>query len=52
MLSPLLLGNEGLAWSVAHANASWNMSKHTKFAQLSTQAFWELNYHTLLMIRQ
>jgi len=27
VLLPLLLGNEGLIWTVAHVNASWNMSK-------------------------
>jgi hypothetical protein len=27
VLLPLLLGNERLSWSVAHANASWNMSR-------------------------
>jgi hypothetical protein len=40
-LLPLLLGNERLIWSVAHVNASWNISKRAwvhEFAGLNTSA--------------
>jgi hypothetical protein len=41
VILPLLLGDERLIWSVAHVNASWNMSKCAwvhEFAWLNTPA--------------